>query len=393
MPLALRPLHARDPKAPHRAATQLELFFDLVSVIAIAAVTAGFHHAVSNAHGLEKLPNFVFLYVAIWWAWMNHTWFASAFDNDDALYRVLTIIIMLGALVFAGSVSHIFETLDFGIGVVGWISMRLAMAGLWLRAAASGPAHRVTAQRYAFGILFAQALWVLLYLALPAGSAAFIACGVLVFLVEFAVPVYAERAGRTPWHRHHIIERYGLLNIIVLGEVLLSVSFFFGHAYEHGHTGALVVTAVSGLVLVFVLWWLYFAESEHLDTDDFWRTFVWGYGHFFVFAAGALLAAGLGAHFDILTDHSRVTPAVASGWVNGAVAIYLLALYGIRDRFLARGWRNHVLLAGGIVFMVCAYAGLEPWMAAVLATAILIIRVYGQDTAHEGSDRPAMPAE
>ena len=87
---------ARDPHEEHRAATTLELFFDLVSVIAIAAVTAGFHHAISEGHGIEALPRFVFLFLAIWWAWMNFTWFASAFDNDDAFFRILVMVIMCG---------------------------------------------------------------------------------------------------------------------------------------------------------------------------------------------------------------------------------------------------------------------------------------------------------
>src|SRR5690606_30937591 len=104
-------LPARDPQERHRVATQLELLFDLVSVIAIAAVTAGLHHAISEGQGLEKLPVFAFLFTAIWWAWMNFTWFASAFDNDDPGYRVLVMLIMAGALMFAGGAGHIFETL------------------------------------------------------------------------------------------------------------------------------------------------------------------------------------------------------------------------------------------------------------------------------------------
>lgn len=62
------PLTARDPDEHHRAATTLELFFDLVSVIAIAAVTVGLHHAIAKGHGIEVLPRFVFLFLAIWWA-------------------------------------------------------------------------------------------------------------------------------------------------------------------------------------------------------------------------------------------------------------------------------------------------------------------------------------
>ncbi|MFM2354617.1 MAG: hypothetical protein RLZZ528_353, partial [Pseudomonadota bacterium] len=107
----LSPLRPRDRDEHHRPSTTLELFFDLIIVIAIASVTAGFHHAIAEAHGLEALPRFIFLFLAIWWAWMNLTWFASAFDNDDTLYRLLVMVIMAGALIFAGGAGAIFETM------------------------------------------------------------------------------------------------------------------------------------------------------------------------------------------------------------------------------------------------------------------------------------------
>jgi hypothetical protein len=65
MPFHLRSMHARDQNEIHRVATPLELFFDLVAVIAIAAVTASFHHAISHGHGMEMLPNFLFVFAAI----------------------------------------------------------------------------------------------------------------------------------------------------------------------------------------------------------------------------------------------------------------------------------------------------------------------------------------
>lgn len=256
-------LPARDPEERHRAATQLELLFDLVSVIAIAAVTAGLHHAISEGHGLEKLPAFVFLFTAIWWAWMNFTWFASAFDSDGPGYRLLVMVIMLGALIFAGGAEHIFETGQFSWGVVGWTIMRLGMAALWLRASANVE-YRATAYRYAIGIVIAQALWIWFSFAVPPGSLAFFVLGALVFLFEFAVPVFAERARMTPFHRHHIIERYGLLTIISLGEILLAVSLGFGALYGSQPNGQVAITATSAFIMAFAIFWLYFCEREHL---------------------------------------------------------------------------------------------------------------------------------
>ncbi|WP_417675752.1 low temperature requirement protein A [Pseudodonghicola sp.] len=369
--LMIRPLRPRDPHEHHRAATQLELFFDLISVIAIAAITAAFHHAISAHHGAEMLPNFLFLFFATWWVWLNHTWYSSAFDNDDALSRVLTFVIMAGFLLFAAGAERIFETMDFGYGLWGWVIMRLGMAGLWLRVAKSAPDYRGTALRYAVGILFAQALWCLLYFSTPPGGAAFFAGGIAIFLVELAVPALAERHKATSWHRHHIIERYGLLNIIILGEILLSISFMMEPLYSHGFDWALISAAGASLLIVFSLWWLYFLEAEHLVSNRLSTALIWGYGHVIVFFAGALLAAGFGAAFDVISHHSEITADQAGQYVAAAIALYFAGLWLVRDRVMPGGW---VLLPATALALWGAVAGVALWPVAALCLATLVLR-------------------
>src|SRR3546814_8313624 len=79
----LRPLRARDPEEKHRAATPLELLYDLVLVIAVGAAAAILHHAINENHAATGLGAFLFMFWALWWPWVNFTWFASAYDNDD----------------------------------------------------------------------------------------------------------------------------------------------------------------------------------------------------------------------------------------------------------------------------------------------------------------------
>ena len=83
----IRAMPPRDVHEHHRASTPLELLFDLVAVIAIAAAAGELHHAVAHGHALEGAGKFVLAFFAIWWAWMNFSWFASAYDNDDAIFR------------------------------------------------------------------------------------------------------------------------------------------------------------------------------------------------------------------------------------------------------------------------------------------------------------------
>ena len=103
------PLAPRDRHEPHRAATPLELFFDLVVVLAIASAAAGLHHALAEGHAAQGVIGFLFAFFGTWWAWMNYTWFASAYDNGDSLFRLLTLVIMAGALVFATGIPDFFR--------------------------------------------------------------------------------------------------------------------------------------------------------------------------------------------------------------------------------------------------------------------------------------------
>jgi low temperature requirement protein LtrA len=364
-------LPARDPHEPHRASTQLELFFDLITVVAVASVTAALHHAISDGHGLEKLPNFMFLFFTIWWAWMNFTWFASAFDNDGPVYRLLVMTLMTGQAIFAGGAGHILETLDFGWGVVGWTIMRLAMTALWLRASVNND-YRATALRYAAGIIFAQIYWTGFYFLAPPGPQYFFGFGIIGLLIELAVPVFAELARTTPFHRHHIIERYGLLLIIMLGEIVLAISLGFGSLYGEGANREALPVMISGMVIAFSLFWIYFCEAEHLPAPKFMTAFIWGYSHVFAFAAVAMIGAGLAAHIDFANGQSKSAPLALAWWLGAPLAAFLATLWIARDRHFILGARGMALPAAAAASIAAAYAGSgAPVFAAIMVVATL----------------------
>ena len=161
------------------------------------------------------------VFFAIWWAWMNFTWFASAYDTDDVAYRLTTLVQIAGALILAAGVPDAMDGSDFAVITLGYVVMRLAMVTQWLRAAGADPAHRRGALRFAVGIAVVQVGWVL-RLALPEGLG--IAGFLLLVAAELAVPIWAERAAPTTWHPRHIAERYGLFTLIVLGESVLAAT-------------------------------------------------------------------------------------------------------------------------------------------------------------------------
>src|SRR5689334_9918767 len=213
----LIPMRPRDPREPGRTASSLELFFDLVFVVAVSNAAVQLHHALTENHVVDGLFSYATVFFGIWWAWMNFTWFATSFATDDWLYRVLTFVQMSGVLVLAAGVEPAFTKADYTVLILAYVVMRVAMVAQWLRASRSACRSRRATQIYAGGIAFLQVCWLLL-LALPGvpGRIAFI----VLIAAELAVPVIAERQGTTPWHPHHITERYGLFTLILLGESL-----------------------------------------------------------------------------------------------------------------------------------------------------------------------------
>ncbi len=253
MSIAFRiPMSGRSTDEEHRVSSPLELLFDLTFVVAIAQVSAQLAHAGEQGHILEKLGPYLMVFFAIWWAWMNFTWFASAYDTDDVPYRLMTLLQMGGVLVLAAGVPAAFDRSEFTAIIIGYVIMRLAMVGQWARAAIEHPDGRTTATRYAVGIAAVQVLWVAWgFLPVEWKLWTFL----LAALLELLVPVWAERPGMTSWHPHHIAERYGLFTIIVLGEsVSASAIGVQSGLAAHGVSVALVVIAAAGLVLLFALW-------------------------------------------------------------------------------------------------------------------------------------------
>ena len=367
-------LSPRDRQEHHRVATPLELFFDLASVVAIATAAHGLAHAIAANHAADGVFAFVFSFFAIWWAWMNYTWFASAYDDSGPLFRVITLLIIFGALVMAAGISELFENKPILFIWLGYVVMRLGQVTLWVMAARGDRAHRTTALRYAFGIAAAQIYWSVVFFVPSPGTALFRAAFVLGIMFELAVPAFAEKANTTTWHRHHIIERYGLLNIIVLGEMLLAVVTAlrkFGD--EPTFANPLLHVAVSAAVIAFSLWWAYFSREEHLRSQELRHALIWGYGHVVVFAAGAALGAGFSVLIDVLTKHADVGLRTGDIAVAIPLALYLAGLWFIRDRFLAGGARRHTLLAGAVAIVVIGFLLPAALELMALATVLAVI--------------------
>jgi low temperature requirement protein LtrA len=192
-------------------------------------------------------------------------------------------------------------------------------------------------------------------------------------LLELAVPVLAERKGSTPWHRHHIIERYGLLNIIVLGETLLASGLALQQIADGATNIAFVHIALSSLVIVFSMWWLYFSQEDHLDSTDLNRALIWGYGYIIIFASGAAVGAGFAVLVDVIAGKAEVSLLVGGYAVGIPVAIYMLGLWFVRDRFCLKGAARYVLPVFAVLVHLAPFTPVAlEGIAAMTALSVIV---------------------
>ncbi|MFJ8357196.1 low temperature requirement protein A [Streptomyces sp. NPDC093984] len=316
-----RPMLGRHAGEEHRTATALELFFDLCFVAAVAQASSTFEHEIAAGRPGHGLLGYALVFFAIWWAWMNFTWFASAYDTDDVPYRLLTLIQISGALLMAAGAAEALEHGNFTIITWGYVVMRLAMVSQWLRAAYTDQERRRSALRYAVGILVLQIGW-LTRLALPHDGG--IASFAVLAVGELAVPVWAERAEGTTWHPEHIAERYGLFTLIVLGESVMAAGRAVGTALDtRKELGSVLAIALGGMLTVFSLWWLYFAQDAPRRLRTQRTAMLWGYGHYVVFAAAAAVGAALAVNVAHVTGHRALTDLQAAAAYTVPVALFV----------------------------------------------------------------------
>jgi low temperature requirement protein LtrA len=366
---------ARPIDEPHRVSSQLELLFDLTFVVAVAAATEQFAHTIADGHAGEGLLLYLQVFFAIWWAWMNFTWFASSYDTDDVAYRLLTMVQMAGVLVLAAGVPAAADHADYRTVLVGYLIMRLALVAQWLRASIEDPERRRTARRYAIGISVVQLGWILrVYLAEVdvLNESAQVAGFLILVILELAVPRWAERTSTTNWHPHHIAERYGLFTIILLGETILAATIAVRRALEATAVSAeLITVAACGLVMVFALWWLYFLHPAGPGlANRRENSYRWGYGHYGIFAALGALGAGLEVAVEQTGHELHISPTGVSYAVAIPVAVFIGLLWCVHSFISATSGLQLGAVIAGIVTLLLLPLG-TPLIGSAVTIALL----------------------
>jgi low temperature requirement protein LtrA len=392
-----RRMSGRDPSQTHRAATPLELLFDLTFVVAFGQAANELAHYLAEDHIGTAVGGFAFATFAITWAWINYSWQASAYDTDDWVCRVMTMVAMVGVVILALGLPEMFEsldhgdTLDNGVMVGGYIVMRVAMLGLWTRIALHDPARRAGALTYIKTITASQIVWTALVFADFSIPVTFAIAGAAL-VVELIGPWLAERVKigeGTPWHAHHIAERYGLLVIITLGEGVIGTVAALSalvHNPDIGWNADAILLMIAGIGLTFGMWWTYFAiPFGDLLIAHRERSFGWGYGQIPLFGAIAATGAGLHVAAYYLEHHSKLGTLGTVLSVAIPLAIYLLILYAVYTALVRRGDPFHLALLAGtaavlVLAVVLAATGVSMPVCLVVLSIAPLVTVVGFET-------------
>jgi low temperature requirement protein LtrA len=360
-----------------RHASWLELFFDLVFVVAVAELA----HKLGGDISPAGFAGFVVLFIVVWWAWVGETFYDNRFDTDDPLHRLLTILQMFAVAALAVNVHDAFGATATGF-TLSYVAIRAILVAQYLRAGRHAPAARPLTRRYARGFALAAAIWLLSAFTPPPWRFALAA---LALAVDFGTPILAGRlhADLAP-DSAHLPERFGLFTLIVLGESVVAVVRSLA---GQGWGPASVAEGLLGLGIAAGIWWVYF---DNLDgaairaARGAGRTGlyqVWLYAHFPLVVG--LAATGVGVEHALTSDPAAALPAAERWLLCGAVALSLLAVGVIHLATAAAGSARckqvQVMgrLAGAAVALLLAPlgAGLPPLAAIGALTAICACQV------------------
>ncbi|MFJ4963151.1 low temperature requirement protein A [Streptomyces sp. NPDC088729] len=379
----LVPMTGRDPNEPGRVASPLELLFDLTFVVAVGTAASRFAELLAEGDPGDAVAAFVLAMFAISVAWISFSWFASAFATDDWLYRALTMVQMIGVVVFALGLPAMFRSvaeggrLELRAMVLGYVVMRIAMVLQWWRAARESPAFRKVGMATIRWTVAVQAGWIVVaFVKLPLAAVftAFIVLGTL----ELALPMITQgSAGGTPWHPHHVAERYSLFAIITLGEgvvgTVASSGGLLGGPDGTRWTGNAVAVVVAGVGLTFGMWWVYFTTPfGDVLVHRRERGYLFGYGHILLFLAIAGAGAGLHVAGLHLEHHAELGESAVVLSLALPVGLYLLMVYLLHTLLLSAADRFHLLLIS-LTLAVLAAAVVMAAVGAPVAACLLVI--------------------
>ena len=360
----------------------LELFFDLVFVLALTQCTALMTHDPSAWAGIGKG---VLVLALLWWAWSAYAWLTSVVDPEEGGVRLVLVGAMAALLIAALAVPDAFgdRALEFALA---YGALRAAHIGLFLLASDDDPELR----RATGGIAMSTGIGIALLIAgALAGGGWQIALWITAAVLDIGEPYFIDAGG---WRLvpTHFAERYGLIVIVALGESIVAL----GVGADVGLSLGVTVAAILGVALVFELWWIYFdivaianvrrlvRAPEGREQNELARD-VYSYLHFLLVVGIELAAFGLHEILAHPEEHLETVPAFG---LLGGVAVYLLGHVAIRLRGAGSVNVQRLVLAVLLLLLIPLAVEISGIASLAIVTALLAAMIV-YETRGYGSGR------
>jgi low temperature requirement protein LtrA len=359
----------------------LELFFDLVFVLAITQCTG----LMSGDPTWRGLGHGILILGLLWWSWVGYAWLTSVFDPEEGGIRIALFCAMAAFLIAAICEPEAFDGLALEFAIA-YGAVRAAHIALFLIASRDDPGFR----RSSLGLGAGTAVGVSLLIAgsfLDPGQRA--AVWGLALVLDMAEPYVFGSEG---WHLvpGHFAERHGLIIIIALGESIVAIGVGAGAEMTWGIAAA----AALGIAVAAALWWMYFdvvalVSARRLASTPAGKALnelardSYSYLHFPMVAGIILAALGLKKTIGHVDDPLETVPAFA---LLAGVSLYLLGLVAFRFRHVRSiNWRR-LALALVIVALLPAATAL-PALAILAIVAVLLWILVAVETRSYGEGR------
>ena len=354
-----------------RHASWLELFFDLVFVLAVAQIA----RLLTDNSDLYGFIRYVALFAPVWWSWIGFTFYADRFESEEPAYRILMFAGMLSVIGVAMALADAFTANGDVALVVSYVLTRAVLIACYLRIAYYVPLARAFSFQYPIGLGISSTIF-LTSLLFDGGSR--YVMWAIAFAIELVTPLLNIRAARSlPIDRSHIPERFGLFTIIVLGESVIATGMGLAGVQW---TFATVTTACLGFAMAAATWWINFdfVEESALISSSLAQRFSYIYGHFFIVAS--IVATGIGIEHAIKEAREPHLHLPALMLMVGGVSVYLATITVIR---LITGTCKLVYprIIAIAVLLVLALASqfLPPVVVVAVALAVLVAEIFLED--------------
>jgi low temperature requirement protein LtrA len=383
--------HGEQPR--QRAVGPLELFYDL-AVVALVAQAA--HHLAGHPTW-RGLAEFAVVFTLVWIAWANGTLHHELHGHDDIrarntfLLQILVLVAMGACIAQAGGSRGA----PFAVATAVLFAV---LAVLWLLAVRRDRPEYLRSSRLFVGGTAACAV-LLAGTALPPTGSRVPAWGLIdvAYLAGFAAVILkaTPTVAAALTISEALIERFGLLTIIVLGETVTGVVNGLAGRPVNGLTLSVGLVAV---VVGFGAWWTYFDFAGHRPTRPTRTTHAqWILGHLPLTAA----IAAMGAAMVGLVNHAHDgrTPA-ATAWVLSAGAAVVLCA-GMLIAGSLQAWHDDRALyrplayTCGAVAVACLAVGAARPAPLVLGLALVFLLgiPWTFSVAHRLTHTADLPAE